>query len=64
VYLANCYTNWESMTVVESDGRVTAVGAWGEAEDTTNMMVFNGKLKGIVRFSLRAARVRDRVSIS
>jgi hypothetical protein len=47
-------TNWESIAVVEPDGRVTAVGVWGEAKETTNVMAFNGKLKEIVRFSLRA----------
>jgi hypothetical protein len=46
-------TDWESMAVVEPDGSVTAVGAWGEAEETTNVMAFNGK-QGTVRFSLRA----------
>ncbi len=26
-------TNWESMAVVEPDGKVTAVGTWGEREE-------------------------------
>jgi len=47
-------TNWESMAVVESDGRVTAVGTWGEPEETTNVMAFNGSLKGSIRLGLRA----------
>jgi hypothetical protein len=47
-------TNWESMAVVEPDGNVTAVGTWGEAEETSNVMAFNGELKGSARFSLRA----------
>ena len=46
-------SNWESMAVVEPDGKVTAVGTWGQAKETTNVMAFNGSLKGSVRFSLR-----------
>jgi hypothetical protein len=48
-------TNFESMAVVEPGGMVTAVGTWGQAKETTNVLVVNGKLKGIVRFSLRAS---------
>src|SRR5438270_2103145 len=47
-------TNWESMAVVEPDGKVTAVGTWGEREETTNVMAFNGYLRGSLKFSLRS----------
>jgi hypothetical protein len=47
-------TNWESMAVVEPNGKVTAVGTWGKPQEFTDVMAFNGKLKGIVNFSLRA----------
>lgn len=47
-------TNFESMAVVEPGGKVTAVGTWGKAEEATNVMAFHGRLKGVVRFSLRA----------
>lgn len=47
-------TNWESMAVVEPDGKVTAVGTWGKPEESTDVMVFNGKLSGKVDFSILA----------
>jgi hypothetical protein len=46
-------TNWESMAVVEPDGSVTAVGTWGEPKETTDVMAFNGQLKGSVKLSVR-----------
>ena len=47
-------TNWETMAVVEPDGKVTAVGTWGKPEETTDVMVFNGKLTGKVGFAILA----------
>jgi hypothetical protein len=47
-------TNWESMAVVEPDGKVTAVGTWGKPEETTEVMAFNGRLRGEVNFSIIA----------
>jgi hypothetical protein len=47
-------TNFETMAVVEPDGRVTAVGTWGKIEESTDVMAFNGKLWGMVSFSVRA----------
>lgn len=52
--LTTYITNFESIAVVEPDARVTAVGTWGSAEETTNVMAFNGKLKGVARFSIQA----------
>src|SRR6185437_13164966 len=48
-------TNWESMAVVEPDGKVTAVGTWGEPEESTDVMAFNGKLSGKVDLSIVAS---------
>jgi hypothetical protein len=47
-------TSFESMAVVETDGRVTAVGTWGAAEETARITAYNGALMGAVRVSLRA----------
>ena len=47
-------TNWETMAVVEPDGKVTAVGTWGKPEESTDVMAFNGKLTGKVDFSILA----------
>jgi hypothetical protein len=47
-------TNWETMAVVEPDGRVTAVGTWGAPTETTDVMALNGKLRGSMSFSLQA----------
>jgi len=47
-------TNWESMAVVEPDGKVTAVGTWGKSEESTEVMAFNGKLSGKVDLSIVA----------
>ena len=47
-------TNWETMAVVEPDGKVTAVGTWGKPEETTDVMAFNGKLTGNVDLSILA----------
>ena len=47
-------TTFESMAVVESDGKVTAVGTWGKPEETVIVSAFNDKLWGVVGFSLLA----------
>jgi hypothetical protein len=47
-------TTSESKAVVEPDGRVTAVGTWGEAEERARVAAFNGHLEGTVYFSLRS----------
>lgn len=47
-------TNWETMAVVEPDGKVTAVGTWGKQEESTDVMAFNGKLTGKVDLSILA----------
>jgi hypothetical protein len=47
-------TNWETMAVVEPDGKVTAVGTWGEPEESTDVMAFNGKLTGKIDLSILA----------
>jgi len=47
-------TNWESMAVVEPDGKVTAVGTWGKSEESTDVMAFNGKLSGKIDLSIVA----------
>jgi len=47
-------TTWESMTTVEPDGRVTGVGTWGKARETSGVTAFNEKLHGSVDFSVRA----------
>jgi hypothetical protein len=31
-------TNWESMAVVEPDGKITAVGTWGKSEEGTDAL--------------------------
>ena len=45
-------TTWESMAVVEPDGRVTAVGTGGKADESAIVMVRNGRLWGSLTFSL------------
>jgi len=45
-------TTWESMAVVERDGKVTAVGTWGESRENTDVTAFNGALKGMVAFTV------------
>jgi len=47
-------TNWETMAVVEPGGKVTAVGTWGEPEESTDVMAFNGMLTGKIDFSVLA----------
>ena len=47
-------TTSESMAVVETDGKVTAVGTWSKPEETSLLSVYNGKLKGSLGFSVRA----------
>src|ERR1700730_18790332 len=47
-------TTFESMAVVESDGKVTAVGTWGKPEDTVIVSAFNDKLWGVMGFSVLA----------
>jgi hypothetical protein len=47
-------TTWESMTTVEPDGRVTGVGTWGKARETSGVTALNGKLHGRVGLSVRA----------
>jgi hypothetical protein len=47
-------TTWETMTAVEPDGRVTAVGTWGEKHETSVVMAFNGKLSGNLYLAVRA----------
>ncbi len=47
-------TTFESMAVVEPDGKVTAVGTWGEPEESAIVSAINGQLWGRVNFSLLA----------
>jgi hypothetical protein len=47
-------TTWESMTPVEPDGKVTGVGTWAEAQETSNVTAYNGKMTGSVHFSVEA----------
>jgi len=47
-------TTFESMVVVEPDGKVTAVGTWGEPEGSAIISAMNGPLWGKVSFSLLA----------
>jgi hypothetical protein len=47
-------TTWESMTTVEPDGRVTGVGTWGKARETSGVTAFNGKLHGSIGLSVRS----------
>jgi len=47
-------TTFESMAVVEPDGKVTAVGTWGEPEESAIVSAINGQLWGKVSFSLLA----------
>jgi hypothetical protein len=47
-------TTWETMAVVEPDGKVTAVGTWGKDEESDIVMAFSGKLTGSVTFSILA----------
>ena len=47
-------TTWESMVVVEPDGKVTAVGTWGKDDESDIVMAFSGKLMGSATFSVRA----------
>ena len=47
-------TTFESMAVIESDGKVTAVGTWGEPEENIIVSAFNGQLRGTLRFDLLA----------
>ena len=47
-------TTWESMTPVDRDGRVTAVGTWGEARESSIVTAFNGKMHGSLNFSVLA----------
>lgn len=42
------------MAVVEPDGKVTAVGTWGEPEESAIVSAINGQLWGMVSFSLLA----------
>jgi hypothetical protein len=47
-------TMFESIAVVEPDGKVTAVGTWGEREETAIVSATNGRLSDKVRISLLA----------
>ncbi len=47
-------TTFESMAVVEPDGKVTAVGTWGEPEESAMVSATNGQLWGMTSFSLLA----------
>ena len=47
-------TTWESMTPVDRDGRVTAVGTWGEARESSVVTAFNGRMHGSLNFSVLA----------
>ena len=47
-------TTFESMAVVEPDGKVTAVGTWGEPKESATVFAINGQLRGMVSFSLLA----------
>jgi len=47
-------TTFESMAVVEPDGKVTAVGTWGEPKESAMVSAINGPLWGMVSFSLLA----------
>lgn len=47
-------TTFESMAVVEPDGKVTAVGTWGKPEESAMVSAINGQLWGRVSFSLLA----------
>jgi hypothetical protein len=47
-------TTFESMAVVEPDGRVTAVGTWGKPEEGVIVSAINGQLWGMVSISLLA----------
>src|SRR5277367_3323178 len=47
-------TTWETMTPVDSDGEVTAVGTWGEARESSIVMASNGELHGSVFLSVLA----------
>lgn len=47
-------TTFESLAVVEPDGKVTAVGTWGESKESAMVSAINGQLQGTVSFSLLA----------
>ena len=47
-------TTWETMTAVDPDGKVTAVGTWGEAQESSIVTAYNGKQRGSVNLSVRA----------
>ncbi len=47
-------TTFESMAVVEPDGKVTAVGTWGEPKESAIVSAINGQLWGVVSLSLLA----------
>jgi hypothetical protein len=47
-------TTFESMAVVEPDGKVTAVGTWGKPKESAMVTAINGQLRGTVSFSLLA----------
>jgi len=47
-------TTFESMVVVEPDGKVTAVGTWGEPKESAIVSAINGQLWGMVSISLLA----------
>ncbi len=47
-------TTFESMAVVEPDGKVTAVGTWGEPKESASVSATNDHLRGVASFSLLA----------
>lgn len=47
-------TTWETMTPVDRDGKVTAVGTWGEARESSVVTAVNGKLHGSLNFTVLA----------
>src|SRR5947209_19298738 len=47
-------TSFESMAVVEPDGKVTAVCTWGAPKESALVSAINGQLRGTANFSLIA----------